>query len=43
MVAIVVEAARSTKWREVQHIMQVFAHPDLKIYKMQFQLRDPKP
>lgn len=43
MVAVVVESPKSTKWREVQHIMQVFAHPDLRIYKMQFQFRDPGP
>ncbi|MDJ0974756.1 MAG: hypothetical protein QNJ98_09885 [Planctomycetota bacterium] len=36
---VLVEGDRDAKWQYVQWLMQAMAHPDLKIYKMQFRVR----
>ena len=41
MVAVLVHGDREAKWQYVQWIMQVAAHPAIRIYKIQFAVKKP--
>ena len=40
-VPVLVHADHRSKWKYVQWIMQACAHPDIKIYKIQFAVKKP--
>ncbi len=42
-VPVMIHADWGTKWKYVQWVMQACAHPDIKIYKLQFAIKVPKP
>ena len=41
MIPVLIHGDRAAKWQYVQWIMQVAAHPNIRIYKMQFAVRQP--
>ena len=40
-VPVMIHADWGTKWKYVQWVMQACAHPDIKIYKLQFAVKKP--
>lgn len=41
MIPVMIHGDRAAKWQYVQWIMQVCAHPSIKIYKLQFAVKKP--
>ena len=41
MIPVLIHGDRGAKWQYVQWIMQVAAHPAIRIYKMQFAVKKP--
>ena len=41
MIPVMIHGDRMAKWKYVQWIMQVCAHPSIKIYRLQFAVRKP--
>ena len=41
MIPVLVHGDRGAKWQYVQWIMQVAAHPSVRIYKLQFAVKKP--